>query len=183
VRGDALKIPVRARLAYRTRPLAPTAGGLQGLRRCSSAPGGSTVSNFAVSKSDNTSAPTLRNPEANDRRIAHVRSSLVGWKPPRIQGIETRARTATVPATSLTRNTFEPVTLATARTRIAVSTFAATSVRGRRALRPGTGRSASRKPRPCSVGTSPISPAWRKPKSTPGRRSGMPLGGRALDYV
>jgi hypothetical protein len=122
-----------AQLSFCQALLAPTAGGLHGLRCCPSAPDWSAVSNLVVSKSDTTSAPTLRKPEAKVKRIAHVRSSLVGWKPPRIQGIETSVKTAAVPATSFTRDTFDPVTLATGRTRIAVSTFAATSVRLRRA--------------------------------------------------
>jgi hypothetical protein len=45
---------------------------------------------LAVSNTDITRAPTLRNPAAKEMRIARVRSSLVGWRLPSAQARTTR---------------------------------------------------------------------------------------------
>jgi hypothetical protein len=67
----------------------------------------------------------LMNPVAKARRIAHVRSSLVGWSPPMLHGRTTRTRTLTDPSTSFMSKASEGMTFATARIRRAVSRFAA----------------------------------------------------------
>jgi hypothetical protein len=72
---------------------------------------------------------TLRNPATKDSRIAQVRSSLLGSRPPSSQGVTTSATTLIVPTASLAASKFDVLTFATARMRKAVSTLAATSTR------------------------------------------------------
>jgi hypothetical protein len=50
------------------------------------------ASSLTMSNADITIALMLRKPAANERRIAHVRSSLVGCSPPRAHGVDEQHR-------------------------------------------------------------------------------------------
>jgi len=71
----------------------------------------------------------LRNPEARDMRIAHVRSSLVGWSPPKGPRDDDERQNPTEPTISFTSKAVEPVTLATDLMRTAASRFGARSTK------------------------------------------------------
>jgi hypothetical protein len=80
-----------------------------------------------MSNADITVAPILRNPAANDRTIAYVRSSLVGWRPPRTHGKTTNISESTEVTTSFASRAIDPVAFVTPRMRATLSTLAARS--------------------------------------------------------
>jgi hypothetical protein len=69
----------------------------------------------------------MRNPAKKASSIAHVRSSLVGWSPPRTQGMATITTAIASMITSFTNRAVDPVTSLIPRMRMAESTFATRS--------------------------------------------------------